>query len=118
MLAFRNGVGPQLYDSPELDVAVQQAFFFHLSGLHIMCIIPAGVTDDFLAVMILYWSLAPSVDMFSIKRGSTRKTPMLPCLDLWLGGGFRDLQKRRRALCRFGPKKRVDVGGLRSRYRI
>lgn len=118
MLAFRNGARPQLYDSPELDIAVQQAFFFHLSDLHIMCIIPAGTTDDFLAVMILSWSLALSVEMFSTKRGSKRKTPMLPYLDSWLGRECRDLKKRRRALCRSGLEKRVDVGGLRVRYRI
>lgn len=76
MLAFRSGANPQLYDSVESKTAVQHTILLHLSHLGTICIMQAGASEGFLAVLVLSWSQEPNSEIFPDDRGEMTRILM------------------------------------------
>lgn len=103
MLAFRNGARPKLYDNLELNTTVQQIIFLHQSHRGIVCIIHPGVAENFLAVLVLFWSKALNGELSVQRQDNEYSDAGLSGLWLWGGGKLGPPKKRCEALCEFDP---------------
>lgn len=93
-------------------MTVQQTLFLHISHLAIVYVIQVSAAEDFLAVLVLSWSQAPTREWFSTSKGKTTKAK--PSSDASLSGlvGEGKCWDPRNALrnsMRFGSGGRVDV---------